>query len=61
MVKEVIYCLKCQQNVKGNSIKFVEYKNNSSALKGVCNICGTNISTFVSKKDAPYLRKKYGN
>ena len=46
----IIYCLKCKQ--KTETIDYLEMKssNGRNMIKGVCSICGTKKSVFVSSK-----------
>ena len=43
-----MYCVKCKKKTETNNATRVQTKNNRHMLKGVCIICGSNKSTFVS-------------
>ena len=48
----IIYCFKCKQKTK--TVAGVELKssNNRTMIKGICSVCGTKKSVFVSKATA---------
>ena len=55
----IIYCLKCKQ--KTETIDYLEMKssNGRNMIKGICSICGSKKSVFVSSTAAaaPQSRK----
>ena len=52
----IIYCLKCKQ--KTETLDGVELKtsNGRNMIKGICSVCGTKKSVFVSSTAAPQHR-----
>ena len=46
------YCLKCKKATKDLNSKGFITKNKKYIVKSICNICKSNKSKFVSKKDA---------
>ena len=55
----IIYCLKCIQ--KTETIDYLEMKssNGRNMIKGICSICGTKKSVFVSSKDREFVGKGF--
>ena len=55
----IIYCLKCKQ--KTETIDYLEMKssNGRNMIKGVCSICGTKKSVFVSSKYREFVGKGF--
>ena len=53
----IIYCLKCKQ--KTETLDGVELKtsNGRNMIKGICSVCGTKKSVFVSSKDRDSVSK----
>ena len=47
-----IYCLKCRKPTKNLNSKGFVTTNKKYIVKSICNICKSNKSKFVSKKDA---------
>ena len=55
----IIYCLKCRQ--KTETMASVEMKsiNGRNMIKGICSVCGTKKSVFVSSKDREFVGKGF--
>lgn len=44
----MIYCLKCKDKTDTKNSEIITTKNNKSAMKGICTICGTKKFRFLS-------------
>ena len=47
----IIYCLKCKQKIETIDQSEIKSSNGRQMIKGICSVCGTNKSVFVSSKD----------
>ena len=45
-----MYCVRCKTKTETNNIIQAQIINNRKMLNGICNICGSRKSTFVSNK-----------
>ena len=46
-----IYCLRCRRKTKNLNIEPFITKNKRHLIKAVCNVCKSNKSKFVSKRE----------
>lgn len=53
-----LFCLKCKQKTNTKDIERVITKNNRNMLKGICLVCGSKKSTFISNTEGDGLADK---
>ena len=54
----IIYCLKCKQKTETTDYLEMKSSNGRNMIKGICSICGTKKSVFVSSKYREFVGKK---
>ena len=50
-----IYCVKCQRFAETKDIKQQTTKNNCQMLQGICVVCGTKKSKFISTRGKGFI------
>ena len=53
-----IYCLKCKRKTGTKNVSSVATKNNRYLIKGLCEICDSKKSNFVSKKKFSVIQEE---
>ena len=52
------YCVKCKRHTSTNNVQVVKTKNAKHLAKGICSVCGSKKSRFVSAKEGSGLLGK---
>ena len=52
------FCVKCQRRTPTTNVQVVKTKNGKYQAKGVCNVCQSKKSRFISKKEGQGLLGK---
>ena len=55
----IIYCLKCKQKTETTDYLEMKSSNGRNMIKGICSICGTKKSVFVSSKYREFVGKGF--
>ena len=55
----IIYCLKCKQKTETTDFLEMKSSNGRNMIKGICSICGTKKSVFVSSKYREFVGKGF--
>ena len=51
-----MYCVKCRQFTKTRDVKQKTTKNNRQMLQGICVVCGTKKSKFISASGKVFIK-----
>ena len=54
----IIYCLKCKQKTETTDYLEIKSSNGRNMITGICSVCGTKKSVFVSSKYRRICRKR---